>query len=127
MAQNRTMVRTQSLPVRTRLDSKLRRKARHQARKLGLDFEAPINESCASRGSVTRRDLASQLEGLYRQAVTDMDKRVHLKGKPRRDLNIHEFGRDVKSVIGYHDDNKPSARGTDKSARINKALKARRG
>lgn len=54
-------------------------------------MERVINSSSASLIKAGEVTVASQIEKLYRNAVQDMDKRLHLKGKPRRELNTVEF------------------------------------
>lgn len=91
MAKQATALRTLALPVKSRKDKAARRKARHIARQEGRTMERVIDNSAASLIKTGEVSVAGQIERLYRNAVQDMDKRLHLKGKPRRELNTVEF------------------------------------
>lgn len=91
MSNSTKALRTQTLVRRTALDKKLRRKARHQARQMHATIELVSNRSTSALTQVGSVALAPQIEGMYRRAVVDMDKRLTLKGKDRRKLNNAEF------------------------------------
>lgn len=98
MAKQSSAVRTQALPVKSRKDKAARRKARHIARSEGRTMERVVNSGTASFIPAYTTPVAGQIEKLYKQAVRDMDKRLHLKGKPRRALNDTEFNVSLPSA-----------------------------
>jgi hypothetical protein len=98
MAKATTAYITQALPVKARKDKAARRKARHIAKSQGRTMERVINSGTTSFISAGTTPVAGQIEKLYKQAVRDMDQRLHLKGKPRRALNDTEFNVSLPSA-----------------------------
>ena len=91
MAKQTTALRTNKLPVRSRLDKAERRKARHKAKKEARTMERVIDHSAGSLRKAGEVPVHTQIERLYKEAVRDMDKRLTLTGKDRRALNVAEL------------------------------------
>lgn len=112
MAKSTKAIVTVTLPRRSRLDKKLRRKARHIARKEGRTMERVIDHSAATLRKAGSVPVHTQIERLYREAVHDMDKRLTLTGKDRRALNVAEFNVTLPSAGDmYKAPNNPKWRG----------------
>lgn len=98
MAKQTSALRTQALPVKSRLDKAARRKARHIAKTQGRTMERVIDHSAASLIKASTVPVHTQIERLYKAAVQDMDKRLSLTGKNRRALNDTEFNVSLPSA-----------------------------